>query len=214
MAPGGKRHFDFGHRCRVEARAETGEQRQDLRAPDWPSPRRRCGCPASRGRSEDSCRARLRDRRRGRGPRVVGWRRSRGCAAVAIGGFPQTEVDGHQRWLASPAMETGRAGHLAAVEMRWMSGLGEPRIHRGLSALAWWENPNRTAGKDSGASSVTLTVGPVRPRPKKPAPSLLQGVRDLPVETASGSQPDVPSRMTRFEPGDAHRHVRLWAGVI
>ena len=29
--PGGKRHLDFGHRRRVKARAETGEQRQDLR---------------------------------------------------------------------------------------------------------------------------------------------------------------------------------------
>src|SRR4051794_37260248 len=77
-------------------------------------------------------------------------------------------------------METGPRRHLWSRRVRCMSGLDLSLAFIAV-CLPWLGGnlPNRTFGKDSGASSVTLTDGPARPRPKKPAPSLLQGVRDL-----------------------------------
>jgi hypothetical protein len=75
-----ERQLDLGDGGRVEARAQRGQQAQDLR--------RRVGLhgvedarvSGSAGRRRGSCRARRRDRRPGRGRRDVGWRGSRGCA--------------------------------------------------------------------------------------------------------------------------------------
>src|SRR5262245_61539101 len=100
---------------------------------------------------------------------------------VAIGCTPHQGTSGWPwRWHgASRDGDGNKPAAFRAVECDDCPGASAPRIHRGLSALAWRDYPFRTAGKESGASLVTLTVGPASPRPKKPAPSLLQGVRGL-----------------------------------
>src|SRR5215216_5812170 len=117
--------------------------------------------------------------------------------------------------MARPAMETGTCrppfGPSSAMIVRAQA----PRIHRGLSALAWRENPIRTFGKESGASSVTPTVGPARHETKK-ARTVVASRRPRPLLRPQYGVMSVCTYpvILHEEPRDAHRHVRLWAAVI
>ena len=157
---GREHHLDLGDRGGVEAGAERRRAATAAPAPGSPSRRRTPGCPAAPWQRPGSCRARRRDRRRGRGHRPArhrgGGAETRGCARSWSRSFIQVQ-GAKPRARVRPSVEV-RPPRLRANDRRQRlkclapsRALGtrcrraalQPRCCLGLER----ENPFRTAGK-------------------------------------------------------------------
>ena len=164
---GRERHLDLGDRGGVEAGAELGEQRQAPPAPGWPSRRRTPACQAAPWQRSGSCRARRRDRRRGKARRCVAALRRKSRMRAVIGALPtshgRASRPGGNRgsWVETSrcrAVETRRTRRVLRPRMLPWIGAGEPDPH----------------GRQGWTSLFGVRAGVGGPaRPKKPAPSLL-----------------------------------------